>query len=253
MTAATPIEPPGARAKAPRSSAGLPRRRRQRERVSVAAGRRRRSNRPGISQAEGPRAPRTLWKAPAPWRSGPPKGEALSRSDEAGPSSQVPATEGVQNRSGPGRAQVPLDRWRATMTDERKTLPLDGWHRRLGARMVPFAGYEMPVQYEGIMAEHLWTRENAGLFDVSHMGQLLIHGAGRRPRARGAAARGPSASSRRAPALFGAAHRRRRDHRRSDGRPGAATISTWSSTARPSMATSPISSAACRAASSSIT
>ena len=57
-------------------------------------------------------------------------------------------------------------------------LPLDGWHRARGARMVPFAGYEMPVQYEGIIAEHLWTRENAGLFDVSHMGQLLIHGAG---------------------------------------------------------------------------
>src|SRR5205809_7610711 len=44
--------------------------------------------------------------------------------------------------------------------------------------MVPFASYEMPVQYEGIMAEHLWTRENAGLFDVSHMGQLLVHGRG---------------------------------------------------------------------------
>ncbi len=43
--------------------------------------------------------------------------------------------------------------------------------------MVPFAGYQMPVQYEGIIAEHLWTREKAGLFDVSHMGQLLIHGA----------------------------------------------------------------------------
>ena len=42
--------------------------------------------------------------------------------------------------------------------------------------MVPFAGYEMPVQYEGIMAEHLWVRENAGLFDVSHMGQILFHG-----------------------------------------------------------------------------
>jgi aminomethyltransferase len=55
-------------------------------------------------------------------------------------------------------------------------LPLDGWHRARGARMVPFAGYLMPVQYEGIMAEHLWTRENAGLFDVSHMGQLLISG-----------------------------------------------------------------------------
>jgi aminomethyltransferase len=57
-------------------------------------------------------------------------------------------------------------------------LPLDGWHRAHGGRMVPFAGYEMPVQYEGIIAEHLWTRENAGLFDVSHMGQLFIHGRG---------------------------------------------------------------------------
>jgi len=57
-------------------------------------------------------------------------------------------------------------------------LPLDSWHRSHGARMVPFAGYEMPVQYEGIMAEHLWTRDKAGLFDVSHMGQLFIHGRG---------------------------------------------------------------------------
>ena len=57
-----------------------------------------------------------------------------------------------------------------------ETLPLDQWHRSKGARMVPFAGYEMPVQYEGIIAEHLWTREHAGLFDVSHMGQLLIAG-----------------------------------------------------------------------------
>jgi aminomethyltransferase len=56
-------------------------------------------------------------------------------------------------------------------------LPLDEWHRAHGARMVPFAGYEMPVQYEGIIAEHLWTRQSAGLFDVSHMGQLLVHGA----------------------------------------------------------------------------
>src|SRR3954463_835637 len=57
-------------------------------------------------------------------------------------------------------------------------LPLDSWHRSKGGRMVPFAGYEMPVQYEGIIAEHLWTRESAGLFDVSHMGQLFIHGRG---------------------------------------------------------------------------
>lgn len=57
-------------------------------------------------------------------------------------------------------------------------LPLDSWHRTRGGRMVPFAGYEMPVQYEGIMAEHLWTREHAGLFDVSHMGQLTFSGDG---------------------------------------------------------------------------
>ena len=55
-------------------------------------------------------------------------------------------------------------------------LPLDAWHRARGARMVPFAGYLMPIQYEGIIAEHLWTREWAGLFDVSHMGQLVIAG-----------------------------------------------------------------------------
>jgi aminomethyltransferase len=62
------------------------------------------------------------------------------------------------------------------MSETEKTLPLDVWHRARGGRMVPFAGYQMPVQYEGIIAEHLWTRASAGLFDVSHMGQLLIAG-----------------------------------------------------------------------------
>ena len=57
-------------------------------------------------------------------------------------------------------------------------LPLDAWHRARGGRMVPFAGYEMPVQYEGIMAEHLWVRDSAGLFDVSHMGQVTLTGDG---------------------------------------------------------------------------
>lgn len=62
------------------------------------------------------------------------------------------------------------------MSESDQILPLDAWHRARGARMVPFAGYAMPVQYEGIIAEHLWTRSAAGLFDVSHMGQLLIAG-----------------------------------------------------------------------------
>jgi len=62
-------------------------------------------------------------------------------------------------------AEIPLDK-----------LPLDAWHRARGGRMVAFAGYDMPIQYEGIMAEHAWTREHAGLFDVSHMGQLSFTG-----------------------------------------------------------------------------
>ncbi len=60
-----------------------------------------------------------------------------------------------------------------------KTTPLDSLHRALGARMVPFAGYAMPVQYPaGIMAEHLHCRAQAALFDVSHMGQASLIGAG---------------------------------------------------------------------------
>ena len=64
--------------------------------------------------------------------------------------------------------------------EELGKLPLDAWHRANGARMVPFAGYEMPIQYTGpfggIVAEHNWTRESASLFDVSHMGQLALKG-----------------------------------------------------------------------------
>jgi aminomethyltransferase len=58
-----------------------------------------------------------------------------------------------------------------------KTTPLYEAHVAAGARMVPFAGYSMPVQYkDGVLKEHLWTRENAGLFDVSHMGQARLRG-----------------------------------------------------------------------------
>ncbi len=57
-----------------------------------------------------------------------------------------------------------------------KRTPLHGLHVELGARMVPFAGYDMPVQFEGVLAEHNWTRAKAGLFDVSHMGQARLRG-----------------------------------------------------------------------------
>jgi aminomethyltransferase len=65
------------------------------------------------------------------------------------------------------------------MTEQLLTTPLHALHRELGAKMVPFAGYDMPVQYTaGVMKEHLHTRELAGLFDVSHMGQIRLSGAG---------------------------------------------------------------------------
>lgn len=57
-----------------------------------------------------------------------------------------------------------------------KRSPLDAEHRRLGAKMVPFAGWEMPLQFSGIVDEHNTVRNWAGVFDVSHMGRLLLSG-----------------------------------------------------------------------------
>jgi aminomethyltransferase len=79
--------------------------------------------------------------------------------DAASPASGAPAQAGPDAHS--------------TNSDPSKTALYDA-HVRLGARMVPFAGYLMPVQYEGILAEHQWTRAHAGLFDVSHMGQATL-------------------------------------------------------------------------------
>ena len=60
------------------------------------------------------------------------------------------------------------------MSDLKRT-PLYDLHVALGGKMVPFAGWEMPVQYPmGVMGEHLQTRGKAGLFDVSHMGQVIL-------------------------------------------------------------------------------
>jgi aminomethyltransferase len=60
--------------------------------------------------------------------------------------------------------------------DTLKATPLHGVHRRMGARMVDFGGWEMPVQYSSILEEHHAVRRHAGLFDVSHMGEIEIRG-----------------------------------------------------------------------------
>ncbi len=62
------------------------------------------------------------------------------------------------------------------MTGELHRTPLYEAHKSLGARLVPFAGFEMPVQYEGIVKEHHAVRQRVGLFDVSHMGELVLSG-----------------------------------------------------------------------------
>lgn len=63
------------------------------------------------------------------------------------------------------------------MSQDLLKTPLHALHIETGAKMVPFAGYDMPVQYElGVRKEHIHCREHAGLFDVSHMGQLRLHG-----------------------------------------------------------------------------
>ncbi len=63
-----------------------------------------------------------------------------------------------------------------TSTEQLKKTPLNARHRALGARMVPFAGWDMPVEYSGIVNEHLAVRTKAGLFDVSHMGEIEVAG-----------------------------------------------------------------------------
>lgn len=59
---------------------------------------------------------------------------------------------------------------------ELKQVALAQTHQDLGARMVPFAGYEMPLRYTSVVEEHLAVREKVGIFDVSHMGEFLING-----------------------------------------------------------------------------
>ena len=62
------------------------------------------------------------------------------------------------------------------MTDKIKRTSLYNKHEALGAKLVPFAGYEMPLQYEGVIKEHLAVRTTAGVFDVSHMGEFIVKG-----------------------------------------------------------------------------
>src|SRR5437660_5187030 len=70
--------------------------------------------------------------------------------------------------------------WRVSEPIAPKKTPLYEEHVRLGAKMVPFVGWLMPVQYTSIVEEHQAVRSNVGIFDISHMGQLIVEGSGAR-------------------------------------------------------------------------
>ncbi|MGE4505994.1 MAG: glycine cleavage system aminomethyltransferase GcvT [Desulfovibrionaceae bacterium] len=62
--------------------------------------------------------------------------------------------------------------------EQLRTTPLTAWHRAKGAKMAPFAGFDMPVQYTSILAEHEHTRTKAAIFDICHMGEFRLRGKG---------------------------------------------------------------------------
>src|SRR3989304_2675242 len=86
------------------------------------------------------------------------------------------STPALPNRSTSGRCP-----WRSALAEALKRTPLYAVHVKAGARMVPFGGWEMPVQYGGIVEEHRTVRGAVGLFDVSHMGEFQIAGPGAFP------------------------------------------------------------------------
>jgi glycine cleavage system T protein (aminomethyltransferase) len=86
----------------------------------------------------------------------------------------------VRSQSGVHVLAIALTESRISLVTqgEYNKTPLYNEHVRLGARMVPFAGWLMPVQYASIVEEHQAVRNNLGIFDISHMGQLIVNGAG---------------------------------------------------------------------------
>ena len=91
-------------------------------------------------------------------------------------------TEGAPNGFRDAETKVPMSNQPETASppaakdDPLRKTPLHGLHVELGARMVPFAGWDMPIQYDGVIAEHTWCRTSAGLFDVSHMAVIELWG-----------------------------------------------------------------------------
>jgi glycine hydroxymethyltransferase len=104
------------------------------------------------------------------------KGRPAGSPVQKGKGEEKPWYVGIDSKS-KKEAELPPFEWVELAEGELKKTALNQIHRDLGGRMVPFAGWEMPVQYSGIFEEHLATRNAAGLFDVSHMGVYDVRGA----------------------------------------------------------------------------
>ncbi len=101
--------------------------------------------------------------------------ESLPQADSDGEGIDKPWYVGVAE--GKGKA-LPKFEWTAGEENEPRHTALHAVHEELGAKMVPFAGWDMPVWYTSVLEEHLATRQAAGLFDVSHMGVYQVEGEG---------------------------------------------------------------------------
>jgi glycine hydroxymethyltransferase len=99
-----------------------------------------------------------------------PGGEALPQAGGPDVEATKPYFIGSSVWAAEGLPPLPAFVWKAPAGQELRRTPLFDTHRAMGGRMVPFAGWEMPVQYSGVLEEHIATRSAAGLFDVSHMG-----------------------------------------------------------------------------------
>jgi glycine hydroxymethyltransferase len=109
--------------------------------------------------------------------------EAFSGNADHSPDADKSYFIGIRGEhfTAPEREPLPRFQWAEPQTDELLTTTLHNLHREMGAKMVPFAGYDMPVWYSSVMNEHLAVRRGAGIFDVTHMGVFEFRGQGAIP------------------------------------------------------------------------
>src|SRR5438094_10606902 len=95
----------------------------------------------------------------------------------------IPATSGRAHHGGfagpfERRVKDALVGWRPMADVELKRTPLESEHRSIGAKLGPFAGWLMPIEYAGALSEHQAVRERAGIFDLTHLGKVDVTGPG---------------------------------------------------------------------------